>query len=247
MFHDFAKKKVQTGVTFRRLLTEIDRRLQSTRSQLGLPSAFPCIIIMDNVSSHSKELFEDTGVSPWLQQCTLFPNIYAYFGIAGLFITTMPCCFPSLVTGLSHLSNPGDQFVNTHIRSHIRRQSKLRVVHFHLSKNRGLLPPSARLEMGEPYYKPLVVQWVSEWVATGGHLQQLIKKSFDRVLKAGTLEPVPAEEAEEQFEVEDEGVTRFGSEVKIVMYFPPQSPCLAMLMVKTWNQMTAPVTLRMPV
>ena len=145
MFHDFAKKKVQTGVTFRRLLTEIDRRLQSTRSQLGLPRAFPCIIMhhhhhdMDNVSSHSKELFEDTGVSPWLQQCTLFPNIYAYFGIASMFITTMPCAFPSLVTGLSHLTNPGDQFVNTHIRSHIRRQSKLRAVHFHLSKNRSLL------------------------------------------------------------------------------------------------------------
>ena len=65
---------------------------------------------------------------------------------------------------LSHHCNSGDQHVNLSLRRHIRRQSKLRPLHHGVLVQDGKIPGHTKLRMGHHTMKPLLCQWVGEWM-----------------------------------------------------------------------------------
>ena len=116
--------------------------------QLALPENYPLLLLVDNVSSHSKEGLLSIGASSHLWCHLDFTNLYLMFGLPNL----------------SHLTNPGDQSVNLSLRALIRRASKMRVVAHTLELARGQLPPGTRLEFSEAVVKPLLTLWVSQLI-----------------------------------------------------------------------------------
>lgn len=91
IYHEVTPKKVQNHATFKRLLGRVSAIASDKRQALGLAPDHPAVLVLDNVSSHAKELM--TVVSG-------FENLYAVTEEAGLF-----CYFG--IPNLSHMCNPG--------------------------------------------------------------------------------------------------------------------------------------------
>lgn len=124
IFNDHAVKKVQTGLSFGRLLERISRALENRRKDLNLPPGYPAILVVDNAPSHSSESFQPLP-SPAKQCAHLLAT-----SSAGLYLFTT-------LKNRSHTQNPGDQHINLSLRRLCRRRSKMRIVQHFLDLREG--------------------------------------------------------------------------------------------------------------
>lgn len=95
IFSDNAVKKVQTSLSFGRLLKKVSDNLDEKRRQLELPPGYPAIIIVDNAPSHSGGDFQPAP--PPAKPCD---HLFAT-GYPGLWLFTT-------LKNRSHTLNPGD-------------------------------------------------------------------------------------------------------------------------------------------
>jgi hypothetical protein len=110
IYNEFAEKKCQTSRTWGTLLDKVAawavRRFQ-------VPPGLPCLLVVDNVSSHSRDGLQKVGQSEQLFMDGT-RGLYVYFGLPGTFFQSG--FVPGPPTGLSHCCNSGDQNVNSSLR-----------------------------------------------------------------------------------------------------------------------------------
>lgn len=106
IYHDHAVKKVQTTLSFNRMLDKVATALVGRRRDLGLAASFPAVIIMDNAPSHSQHLLQQPASpqkpSPHLFQVTTHPTLWVWFTLKNR----------------SHTQNPIQVFFFLHTHKH---------------------------------------------------------------------------------------------------------------------------------
>ena len=177
---DYAPKKTQTGVTFLRLIENLEKRHRERNVERGLDGDTPMVVIVDNAPSHCVADVENipraTRQSLWLSKVNGLSHVY-------LIMTRK---------NRSHELNSGDQLINLSFRSHLRQTAKLRVMNHFLAVRRGKIPPATPLDVGEATMKALLVEWCTSWMNL--NLTPLIEKSWaiamrHKVLASGENHP----------------------------------------------------------
>ena len=77
---DYAPKKTQTGVTFMRLIENLEKRHRERNVERGLDADTPMVVIVDNAPSHcvvdAENIPRATRQSLWLSKVSGLSHVY---------------------------------------------------------------------------------------------------------------------------------------------------------------------------
>lgn len=152
-FESHAVRKNQTHATFFELLDEINKRVRGVKVKLGVPADYPIVVVIDNVPSHiDKEEVEPVVGQKVCKHLYVArrSGIYLYHGLPWR----------------SHELNSGDFLINKSLRDHIRRRTKLRVLHHAIAISEGKVAPGTQLNVTKAVMNPLLMFWLSEWLSS---------------------------------------------------------------------------------
>jgi hypothetical protein len=159
----------------------MEQRLIGYRLQTGVQPDYPCILVCDNVGSHSKAgLHQSAACEHLWHNPEKYKDIYFFF----------------ILKNRSHTLQSGDFHVNLSLRSHCRGRAKMRAVQHFLRVHLGDVPTTA-LSTSELTMKPLAIKWLTEWIEDP-RLPSWILSSWRCAMNPREAEVVPMEAVPEE-------------------------------------------------